>query len=250
MNSRAPEMIYPDWPAPTNVRAVSTTRLGGGSLPPFDSFNLGDHVGDEVGQVATNRAILAEAMHVPVTQIQWMKQIHGTHVYQLDQVLEQVEADAATTRRVGLACAIMTADCLPVLFASLDGCQVAAAHAGWRGLSGGVLQKTLAQFTNPANVMVWLGPAIGSDAFEVGEDVLQAFCDNNPATKAAFIAVQDKPGKYLADLYRLAQMILETAGVGQVYGGGRCTYTDVDHFYSFRRDGVTGRMATLIWKTA
>jgi len=248
LTKEAIELIYPDWPAPDNIRAVSTTRPGGQSASPFDTLNLGDHVGDRPDVVEANRSAFAQVVNLLSNQIQWMKQMHGNDVHRLDQVTADVVADAAVTQATGVACAIMTADCLPVLFASRDGNQVAAAHAGWRGLSDGVLEKTLAHFDQPNIVIAWLGPAIGPTAFEVGEDVLLAFGAKDSAMLTAFSEVSDKPGKYWADLYQLARMTLNQAGVHQVYGGERCTFSEADQFFSFRRDGVTGRMATLIWK--
>ncbi|OGO75683.1 MAG: hypothetical protein A2203_09640, partial [Chromatiales bacterium RIFOXYA1_FULL_46_5] len=180
----------------------------------------------------------------------WLNQVHGTHCVLLEQTdfsAGSVTADASTTKTKGVVSVVLTADCLPVLFCDAAGTQVAAAHAGWRGLVDGVLEQTLAQFTDPTTVMAWLGPAIGPTAFEVGDEVRLAFIEKDAKADAAFIAVPDKTGKWLADLYQLAALRLANAGVSQIYGGGFCTYTDAQGFYSYRRDGQTGRMASCIW---
>jgi len=238
--------ITPDWPAPANVRAVSTTRLGGVSHPPFDSLNLAGHVGDAPVAVANNRARLAGALSLPASP-HWLSQVHGTEVARLETGSEGLpEADASLTTQPGVVCAVLTADCLPVLFCDRAGSRVAVAHAGWRGLSAGVLEATVSAFQLPADeILAWLGPAIGPRAFEVGEEVRQAFCVVDPAAAEAFIAAG--PGHWRADLYQLARQRLARAGVTAITGGGRCTFTEVDTFYSFRRDGITGRMASLIW---
>lgn len=252
----APELIIPDWPAPANVRALVTTREGGISEPPFDGFNLGVHVGDEDYAVHHNRKQLAQAMGGEVEN-QWLRQVHGSDVLVLDHGLvdEATEADALYTRENAIACGVLTADCLSVLFCDESGDEIAVAHAGWRGLAGGVLQHTLAHFeADPSAVMAWLGPAIGPCHFEVGEEVRSAFLDMDVPEIAneAPILFQDSenPGKYMADLYALAKIILASAGVKQVHGEPVCTFCEFDRFYSYRRDGETGRFATLIWKVA
>ncbi|TBW51027.1 peptidoglycan editing factor PgeF [Marinobacter halodurans] len=242
-------LIVPDWPLPENVRAAVSTRVGGLSVPPFDTLNLGDHVGDAVSAVTANRARLADALEVRPESIGWIRQVHGTGVAHLPADAGH-EADASWTREPGVACAVLTADCLPVLFCADDGSQVAAAHAGWRGLASGVLEATLATFPAIAGVRVWLGPAIGPDAFEVGSDVLQAFVKDDRTAASAFRDAPGRPGHYLADLYTLARHRLCRAGVRaeRIYGGGFCTFSDPGRFYSYRRDGETGRMASLIWR--
>ena len=236
--------IIPDWPAPACVRACSTTRHGGVSAEPWHSLNLGAHVGDIESHVRENRQRLVVEAQLP-SMPQWLNQVHGTDVVRLPSEVILPDADAAVTRESGVVCAVMTADCLPVLFCSKDGKEVAAAHAGWRGLCNGVLEKTLAQFhCPPADILVWLGPAIGPQAFEVGEEVRAAFMTFDPAAQQAFRAVGDK---YFADLWLLARQRLSAAGVNAISGVTRCTYTESDDFFSWRRDGVTGRMATLIW---
>ncbi|MGQ7276001.1 peptidoglycan editing factor PgeF [Marinobacter sp. V034] len=239
-------LLQAEWPAHPRVRTAITTRSGGSSVAPYDSFNLGDHVGDADSAVSANRALLAEALALPARAFGWVSQVHGCDVASLPGQ-SGITADASVTRQAGSVCSILTADCLPVLFSDLSGEQVAAAHAGWRGLAGGVLEQTLAQFANSQDVIAWLGPAIGPAAFEVGPEVRQAFVDIDPGLDAAFVASSLNPDHYFADLYQLARMRLSAAGIAGVYGGGECTYSDRQRFYSYRRDGQTGRMASLIW---
>lgn len=241
----APSWIAPDWPAPPNVRAVTTTRLGGVSAPPFSSLNLAGHVGDDPAAVAENRARLARAADLPA-EPRWLNQVHGCRVVEAGEVAAGCEADAAATDRAGVVCAVLTADCLPVLLCNAAGTRVAAAHAGWRGLAGGVLEAAVAGFGG-GEVLAWLGPAIGPDAFEVGPEVRAAFVGADPAAAAAFRPGRDD--RFLADLYALARRRLAAAGVSAVHGGGLCTYHEANRFYSYRRDGQTGRMASLIWRT-
>lgn len=237
------DWIVPDWPAPKGVRALSTTRFGGVSQPPYDSLNLGDHVGDSPVHVAENRARVAA--HLPAPPL-WLSQVHGVRVVDTALAADGEPADAAFARTRGRVCAVMTADCLPVLFCHQGGQVVAAAHAGWRGLAGGVLEATLAAMAVPGDeVMAWLGPAIGPNAFEVGEEVRAAFVASHPAAASAFVARTE--GKWLADLYVLARLRLRECGVAAIYGGDRCTLTEAEHFFSHRRDRLTGRMASLIW---
>jgi len=237
-------MLLPTWPAPAGVFGLMTTREGGVSCPPWDSFNLGDHVGDDAAHVAENRARLR--VQLPAEPA-WLKQIHGTTV--VDAGPDVLTADASVTRQAGCICAVLTADCLPVLFCDRAGRVVAAAHAGWRGLAQGVLEATVAAMqVPPAEVLAWMGAAIGPDAFEVGDDVRQAFIKQHPEAAAAFVAhPSGVPGKWLADIYQLARNRLNRVGVQAIYGGGRCTFNEAGHFYSYRREGVTGRMASLIW---
>jgi YfiH family protein len=237
------QFIKPEWPAPDTVRALATTRTGGVSLPPYDSFNLGDHVGDDPAAVARNREILRA--YLPA-EPGWLKQVHGTTVAPVDSPDARVEADAGVAFESAAVCAVLTADCLPVLFCDRRGTRVAAAHAGWRGLAAGVLEACIAAMRCPSDeILAWLGPAIGPQAFEIGEEVREVFVRDLPAAAAAFVPV--KPGKWLADIYELARLRLARAGVCEVYGGGFCTYAETGRFYSFRRDKATGRMASLIW---
>jgi YfiH family protein len=258
----AVECIRPDWPSPARVRALVTTRgLGarpgqgsggavGGSDAPFDRFNLASHVGDDEAKVAANREQLRAILP---QEPRWLNQVHGVAVFEADDSPPAAqpngavpEADAAVTRSPGRVLAIMTADCLPVLMCDRKGEVVAVAHAGWRGLAAGVVERALQAMRVPAaDVIAWLGPAIGPEAFEVGQDVVDAFVREDAESGACFRA--RGPGKYLADLYGLARRRLVRAGVDSISGGEFCTYRDADRFYSYRRDGRTGRMASLVW---
>ncbi|MGH8373293.1 MAG: peptidoglycan editing factor PgeF [Gammaproteobacteria bacterium] len=242
------EFIRPDWPAPARVRSASTTRAGGVSTGPYSSLNLGEHVGDAHAAVQENRHRVGEALNLQQAP-RWLRQVHRTNVARLDGSAVTEPADAAVTARAGEVCVIMTADCLPVLLCDKSGTVVAAAHCGWRSLSAGVLENTVkAMWVEPGAIMAWLGPAIGPEAYEVGDDVMQAFVDQDVHATAAF---RHKPnGKWLCDLYVLARMRLAALGVREIYGGGFCTLTDKDRFFSYRRDGECGRMGTLIWLTS
>ncbi len=247
------QFIEPDWPAPPGVLALSTTRGGGRSSPPRAGLNLGDHVGDDPAAVAANRALLLRALP-PGIRIQWLSQVHGVAVVEAGTCADVPVADACWTGRAGVACAVLTADCLPVLFCSRTGDRVAAAHAGWRGLLNGVLERTVAAMdVDPARLLAWLGPAIGPGAFEVGPEVRAAFlaaadAGARSAVAGCFSPFGARPGHWLADLYRLARLRLQGAGVTSIYGGQYCTFSDPARFYSFRRDGETGRMATLVMR--
>lgn len=235
--------LLPDWPAPAGVHALVTTRAGGASVGPWEGLNLGTHVGDDPAHVALNRAWLRA--HLP-TEPLWLNQVHGTDCVLAESVLEACTADASVSFAAARVCAVLTADCLPVLFCSLDGKAVGAAHAGWRGLLAGVLENTVRQMQSPpAEILAWLGPAIGPQAFEVGAEVRAAFVANDPAAAAAFSVRGDK---WLADIYLLARQRLQAVGVNSIHGGGMCTVSDEQRFYSYRRDGATGRMASLIWR--
>lgn len=237
-------IILPDWPAPDTVKAVVSTRQGGSSVTPFDSFNLGLHVGDDAAVVMANREQLMHRLSLPAAPL-WLQQVHGTDVVNAAEAGSGEEADASYVSGPGAVCAVMTADCLPALFCNKQGTVVAAAHAGWRGLAAGVLEATLtAMGCDPADILVWLGPAIGPAAFEVGNEVREAFVSQQQQAEDAFSSQGDK---WLADIYSLARLRLHSAGVSQCYGGEYCTYTDAARFYSYRRDGQTGRMASLIW---
>lgn len=242
--------LRPDWPAPANVFALCTTREGGVSSGPYASLNLADHVGDDEAAVNENRARLA-ALLPPGATLLWLQQVHGTTVVNAPERQGSPEADASVSRAPLDVCAVLTADCLPVLFASCHGDEVGAAHAGWRGLQMGVLEATLgALHTAPADLMAWLGPAIGPTAFEVGPEVREAFLASAGtaarATAACFRDAPDRPGHSFADLYSLARIRLATAGITRIYGGECCTFNEPGRFFSYRRDGATGRMASLI----
>jgi polyphenol oxidase len=236
------DWLIPDWPAPAGVKACVTTRAGGVSLAPFDSLNLGDHVDDSPLAVAENRRRVTEHFSVKPA---WLQQVHGIAVSHADPCVVAA-ADASWTATLGIACTAMTADCLPVLFCDRAGTRVAAAHAGWRGLAAGVLEATLDTLALPAaEVLVWLGPAIGPQAFEVGPEVRETFVAQLPGAAMAFTP-SVKAGKFMADIYHLARLRLAVRGVTAVYGGGFCTVTD-PRFFSYRRSPRTGRFASLIW---
>lgn len=237
------DLIFPDWPAPANVKALQTTRLGGISAVPYDSLNLGGHVGDDGLKVAANRQLINP--YVP-TEPLWLNQVHGIVVVDAATASCLPDADASFTRAPNVICATMTADCLPVLLCDEAGTVVAAVHAGWRGLCDGVIEIAVAAMqTPPKNLMAWLGPAIGPNAFEVGVEVRAAFMSQDKAAELAFRPTIDE--KWLGDIYLLAKQRLHRLGVERIYGGGLCTYTDQTRFFSFRRDGATGRMASMIW---
>ncbi len=235
--------IIPDWPAPPNVRALTTTRRGGHGAGVYESFNLATHVGDDAAIVAANRSLLGE--QVP-TEPRWLTQVHGTRCVDAETAADGAEADASFARSSRRACAVLTADCLPVLLCDAGGTVVAAAHAGWRGLAAGVLETTVAAMRMPGSALLaWLGPAIGPAAFEVGDEVRADFLRDDAGAISAFVAHGD--GKWLCDLYALARLRLARLGIERVSGGGFCTVADRGRFFSYRRDGNTGRMATLIW---
>ncbi len=230
-----------DWPAPEWVKTCVTTRQDGCSQGRFKGFNLGTHVGDEPNHVLANRAELARKLGCRPA---WLEQTHSTDVVEAAPGLVE-EADASWTAEPDVACAIMTADCLPVLFCDRAGTRVAAAHAGWRGLAGGILENTVtAMGVEPQDLLVWLGPAIGPDAFEVGPEVKEIF---GSTAAAECFKPSPRPGHYMADIYQLARLRLQAVGVEAIYGGGFCTVNDSLRFYSYRRDGQTGRFASLVW---
>jgi polyphenol oxidase len=255
-----PDWLIPDWPSPANVHAVCTTRGGGVSSAPFDSLNLGDHVGDDARDVAVNRTVLGQALGA---QAVFLSQVHGTHVQSITATTANgTVADAALTQEAGLACTVMVADCLPVLFTNPAGSLIAAAHAGWRGLVGldgqGILEEVVGHFRVLApvpaaqgaiDVIAWLGPCIGPTAFEVGAEVREAFMANDAAADGLFVA--SSPGKWLANLPGLARQRLLSLGVRGIYGNDGseawCTVSQPSRFFSYRRDGVSGRFAACIW---
>jgi len=272
VNAGEIEVIHPDWPAPRGVRAAFTLRGGGVSRPPFDSLNLGLRVGDDSQAVVENRRRVRICLGLPAEPC-WLTQVHGSSVVTLDRAAADqaqaahraggahqaqgahqavpTQADAAISRRSGVVCAIQVADCMPVLFAARDGAAVGAAHAGWRGLAAGVLEATVAELAAgqpgvPADRLIaWMGPAIGREHFEVGEEVRAAFVERDAEAASAF--ARNARGRWQCDLYGLARRRLATAGVREVYGGGWCTYGDASRFFSYRRDGQCGRTAALIW---
>ena len=238
-----PSWILPDWPVPRQVRSLITTRQGGVSLAPYSSMNPATHVGDSASAVESNRAILRK--HLPA-EPQWLNQVHGTQIAHVSQIQNLADADAAISRTPNAICAVLTADCLPVLLCDRGGTVVAVAHAGWRGLAAGILERTVEGMAVPGSeLLAYLGPAIGPQAFEVGAEVRAAFCDVAAEAELAFRPRTS--GKFLADLYLLARQRLARAGVNQIFGGGFCTYSEPERFFSFRREAITGRMASLIW---
>lgn len=245
MNSK---FVTAEWPLATIINTVTTTRAGGVSLPPFDQLNLAGHVGDNLEHVLSNRQHIARVLNLPAEPA-WLQQVHGNHVVKARcNTTASPEADASFTVERGVVCAVMTADCLPVVFSDSRGHCIGVAHAGWKGLLNGVLQHTIQHMSEHVRPeYAWLGPAIGPQAFEVGIDVYQAFVDQDSQFQSAFAAINSS--KWHFDLYHAADHILDTAGIKHIYGGGLCTYSDKEQFYSYRRDGVTGRMATLVWKS-
>ncbi len=237
--------FVPDWPAPASVRSLQTTRHGGVSKGGYATLNLGDHVGDDPVAVAENRRRLA--VRIAATPI-WLDQVHGTAVLDAGQSFSEPQsrvADAAFSRKPGVACVVMTADCLPVLLCNKSGTVVAAAHAGWRGLSAGILDNTVVAMACPGKeLLAYLGPAIGPQVFEVGDEVRAVFVGADPLAKAAFIP---HGSKWLANIALLARQRLASLGVAEIFGGNCCSAQDVGRFFSYRRNGVTGRMASVIW---
>lgn len=241
------EVIEPPWPMPPRVHAAFTLRTGGVSAAPFDSLNLGAHVGDAPEAVKENRRRLRQRLRLPAEPA-WLQQIHAAGVADLDRDAQQSAApgvaDAAVTRREDRVCAIQVADCIPVLLAARDGSAVAAAHAGWRGLAAGVLEATVLA-VGGVDICAWLGPGIGAGHFEVGEEVRAAFVDGDPQAASAF--TPNSRGRWRCDLAALARTRLLKLGVREISGGDCCTYADAERFFSYRRDGRCGRMAALIW---
>lgn len=237
--------VFPDWPAPASVHAAFTLRAGGVSASPYDSLNVGAHVGDVPDAVAENRRRVREQLRLPGEPV-WLQQVHGIEVVELKSFATGSSADAAVTRERGRVCVIQVADCMPVLFAARDGSAVGAAHAGWRGLAGGVLEATVRKLGVPsANLMAWMGPTIGQRHFEVGGEVRNAFLSADPGADVGFEL--NPRGRWQCDLYALAKRRLGALGIGSVHGGGWCTYADSSRFFSYRRDGQCGRMAALVW---
>jgi YfiH family protein len=249
----AGDFLIPDWPAPTQVKSAITLRSGGTSSAPFDSNNLAMHVDDNPVDVQKNRLQLVDRLSLPAQPL-WLDQCHGTDLVYVPEAQQGATADGSYSNQLNTVCGILTADCLPVLFCNQSGTQVAAAHAGWRGLCGGILRKTAATFDDsPQQLMAYLGPAIGPQQFEVGAEVLKAFLQtaqseaHRRAVIRAFTPVEGCADKYLADLFALARAELIAAGVSDIYAGNYCSYSDRERFYSFRRESKTGRNASLIW---
>ena len=236
--------LIPDWPAPANVRAATTLRTGGVSQGEYASLNPATHVGDNPDKVSQNRELIKTLLGLPSDPI-WLNQTHSNRAVKAMATDSPLQADASYTDQPGVVCSVMTADCLPLLVCATDGTEIAAVHAGWRGLLDGVIDNTIAALQNK-DFLVWLGPAIGPNCFEVGSDVREAFVNKSKDYTSAFKPYGDK--KWLADIYHLARSNLAALGITKIYGGGFCTVTDHERFYSYRRDHVTGRMATHIWR--
>lgn len=236
--------LKPDWPVIGNIHAAVTLRAGGLSQGTFSSLNPALHVSDKEESVLSNRKIIADMLNLPADPV-WLEQIHSDKVVKADQLSQLVQADASYTDQGNTVCAVLTADCLPVLLASMDGKKIAAIHAGWRGLLAGIITNTV-KALGTTELVAWLGPAIGPECFEVGAEVREVFVNKSTLFSPAFKKKQQD--KYLADIYQLAKIELASIGVTEVYGGNFCTVTDDSRFYSYRRDGETGRMATLIWR--
>ncbi|MCH9637522.1 MAG: peptidoglycan editing factor PgeF [Candidatus Rickettsiella isopodorum] len=239
------DLIIPDWPAPSWIKAYTTTRLGGVSQSPYVSLNIAMHVGDNLDDVTKNRQLLQKYLYLKKSII-WLEQIHGNSAISADDPIDSLAADAIYSRTGQTVCAVQTADCLPLLICSSNSYCVAAIHAGWKGLSSGIIENTIrALDLPPREILVWLGPAIGPQAFTVGEEVFQSFIDKDQAAETAFQPVKNK--RWQANLYKLAQQRLLKLGITSIYGGNSCTYSDKLRFFSYRRDQITGRMLSLIW---
>ena len=238
------DLIVPNWPAAKQIKAFASTRCDGFSTGVYQGLNLGTHVGDELAKVEQNRQWLTEQANMPSAPV-WLNQTHSTVVEEVDAPTSQVlNADGVFTSTTNVVCSAMTADCLPVLLTNVQGTQVAAVHAGWRGLASGIVENAVEKFDG--EVMAWIGPAIGAQVFEVGKDVVDAFVSIEAKAMAAFTP-RKQEGKWLADMNQLVTQRLQRAGVNQVYYSELCTFEDAERFYSYRRDGVTGRQATFIW---
>jgi len=242
--NRIKHWLVPDWPAPPNIHAATTLRSGGVSQGPYFSLNPAAHVSDDSERVRQNRKIIREMLDLPAEPV-WLDQIHSNRAVKAEKTTSLQQADASYTNESGVVCAVMTADCLPLLVCSTDGAQVGAIHAGWRGLLAGVISNTVVAMQQQ-NLLVWLGPAIGPDCFEVGAEVCDVFLEKSAKFDNAF--KKQSNGKWLADIYQLARIELAALGIANVYGGTNCTVTEHERFYSYRRDTQTGRMATLIWR--
>jgi YfiH family protein len=240
-----PEFIYPDWPAPENVRALTTTRIGGYSAAPFDSFNLSLRSGDNIEHVKRNRALLIESADLPTEPV-WLRQVHGNRVIDAADSEPYSEADGSYTQQPRVVCVVLTADCCPVFLCDRNGKQVAVLHCGWRGIARGLIEQGVERMKAPAmELLAWLGPAIGPDSFEVGDDVYETFAAHDSNAAAGFRRREN--GRWLADIYALVSQRLYASGVTQISGANHCTVLEHQRFFSYRRDRVCGHMASLIW---
>ncbi|NQZ54629.1 MAG: peptidoglycan editing factor PgeF [Piscirickettsiaceae bacterium] len=239
------DFIYPDWPAPSNIKSLSTTRIGGFSRPPYNELNLASHVGDDSDTVQQNRRYLIQSAQIPAAP-HWLNQVHSTHAINSTEWNKDIEADAIFSSTENHVCTVMTADCLPILLCNRQGDTVAALHAGWRGLAAGIIKQTLNKFScKPDDIMAWLGPAIGPMKFEVGREVFDTFHSHSSLADQAFEQIDAT--HYLADIYLLATQYLNELGITEIFGGDFCTVSEKQRFFSYRRDVITGRMASMIW---
>ncbi len=239
------DLIIPDWPAPSWIKAYTTTRVGGFSHAPYNSLNIATHVGDNLVNVSKNRQLLQKNLYLKKPII-WLKQIHGNTAISADRPIDNLAADAIYSRKEQTVCAVQTADCLPLLVCSFSNYCIAAIHAGWKGLSNGIIETTIdALALSPNDILVWLGPAIGAQNFIVGEEVFQSFMNKDQAAEIAFKPIASN--LWQANLYKLAQQQLHKLGITSIFGGNYCTFTDSHHFFSYRREQITGRMLSLIW---
>lgn len=244
LDSLKPQWLTPDWTAPVNIHAATTLRMGGKSGGVYASLNLATHVGDDPGIVSFNRSAISKELSLPSEPV-WLAQTHSSRAVEALSTNAHQQADASYTRKAGVVCVVLTADCLPILVCSADGTEIAAIHAGWRGLVNGIIDHTVSELQNN-DLLVWLGPAIGPACFEVGVEVRTAYISKSAEYACAF--QQQSDDKWLADIYTLAKINLAFLGINNIYGGNFCTVTDDKRFYSYRRDKDTGRMATLIWR--
>ncbi|MBT4836502.1 MAG: peptidoglycan editing factor PgeF [Methylococcales bacterium] len=241
------DWLSPDWPAPENIRAICTTRSGGCSLFPYHSMNLGDHVDDDLQHVNANRQHLKRILALP-RDPRWLTQIHGNEIIDADKDTKSMAADGIITSRNNMVCTVLTADCVPVLLCDQNGHQVCAVHAGWKGLAGCIIAQAIAKFDcKSSKLMAWIGPAISQVNYQVNQAMVSSFVEQSISYQQAFKYVDND--QYLADLVLLAKLQMQALGLNQIYGGQWCTFADDSKFFSYRRQNITGRMATLIWKS-
>lgn len=244
--SKNVKLIQPNWPAPTNISAGTTTRLGGVSKAPYDSLNLGSNTGDDIDAIRQNREHFQQVLSLP-NEPYWLNQVHGNTAISIDANYQATNADASYTNQPGVICTVLTADCLPILVCNQAGTEIAAIHAGWRSLASGIIENTIAKFAAPPEqLLTWLGPCISAQVYEIGEEVYTSFVETNPETKKAFIPTREH--HWLANLPLLAEQRLHALGIEQIYHSNLCTLQDETQFFSYRRDCETGRMASFIYR--
>ena len=236
--------VWADWPAPKNVRAGTSTRLGGNSLAPYNELNLAAHVGDKPDTIEQNRIILSNYLNLPSEPV-WLEQTHSPNIISIDNAPENHVADGSFTIMKHKVCTIMTADCVPILFCNKEGTAIAAIHAGWKGICWGIIENAIKNFTDPDTILVWIGPCISSEHYEVGKDVYESCISHSASLNTAFRQINDT--LWLCDLAYIVRIILKNSGVGLIYECNLCTHKEEELFYSYRRDGITGRTASMIW---